>query len=178
METRAEADRLQAVRGQLAKAAYVFEENYENQRYVTAQLTHRAGLVLQSTERAHEAVCAGMKRQRESTELVAKATKLQLLLTDRRLPPKKRSKCEQEIAHLLWSSRNLLARHESGQRQLDLANTGRKAAKDQYDQLVGFDKFVQSARWATLRPSMLQVPQLPPKPDLRRDLARLQERNE
>ena len=43
---------------------------------------------------------------------------------------------------------------------------------------MGFDKFVQSARWATLRPSMLQVPQLPPKPDLRRDLARLQERNE
>ena len=144
---------MQAVRGQLAQAADVFEKNYENQRYVTSQMTHRAGLVLQSTERAHEAVCAGMKRQRESTELVAKATKLQLLLTDRRLPPKKRSKCEQEIAHLLWSSRNLLARHESGQRQLDLANTGRKAAKDQYDQLVGFDKFVQSARWATLRPS-------------------------
>ena len=95
-----------------------------------------------------------------------------------RLPPKKRSKCSQECANLLASSRKLLARNESGQRQLDLANTGRKAAEDQYDQLVGFDEFVQSALWTTLRPPMLQVLQLPPKPDLRGDLARLKERNE
>ena len=120
METRAEADRLQAVRGQLAKAAYVFEENYENQRYVTAQLTHRARLVLKSTEGANEAVCASMKRQRESTELVAQAGELQLRVSKERLPPKERLKCAQKSAYLLASSRELLARNESGQRQLDL----------------------------------------------------------
>ena len=132
--------------------------------------------MLQSTERAHEAVCAGMKRQREATELVAQAAELQLRVARGELQQRA---VQERCALLLARSRTCLASNESGQRQLDLANTGRKAAEDQYNQLEDLDKFVQSSVWATLRPpNMLQVPQLPPKPDLRGDLARLKERNE
>ena len=61
---------------------------------------------------------------------------------------------------------------------VSLANTGRLAAEEQYDQRADFDNFVQSSLWGALRPPMLQVLQLPPKPELRGDLARLKERNE
>ena len=79
---------------------------------------------------------------------------------------------------MLASSRKLLARNESGQRQLDLAKTGREAAEELYDQLVSFDKFVQSVGWANLKPHKMQLPQQPPKPGVCGDIARLKERNE
>ena len=66
---------------------------------------------------------------------MAQAAELQLLVSSGKLPPKKRSKCAQGSTNLLVSSRKLLARNESGQSQLNLANTGRLAAEEQYDQL-------------------------------------------
>ena len=41
------------------------------------------------------------------------------------------------------------------QKHSALANTGRKAAEEQYNQLADFDKFVQSSVWGALRPPML-----------------------
>lgn len=160
--SRAHAEQLQLVRDQLAEASHVVRGGFANQRYMIAQLTHRAGLVLEATEDAHAAVHAGTERHREAAELVAKVTDLHGRVARGDVQT---GEMQQLCAQLLARSRASLASAESGVAHLDAANAGRAAASQHLDELRSFNDWMQSAlRAADAPPRPAALPQLPPLP--------------